>query len=29
MGYAANPKRIAGERPGAFFFSMRFKDLLN
>jgi hypothetical protein len=28
-GYAANPKRIAGESPGAFFFSMRFKDLLN
>lgn len=29
IGYAANPKRIAGEAPGAFFFSMRFKDLLN
>lgn len=29
LGYAANPKRITGERPGAFFFSMRFKDLLN
>ena len=29
IGYAANPKRIAGERPGDFFFSMRFKDLLN
>ena len=29
IGYAANPKRIAGERPGAFSFSMRFKDLLN
>ncbi len=29
IGYAANPKRLAGERPGAFFFSMRFKDLLN
>ncbi|HEY1236057.1 MAG TPA: hypothetical protein VGH22_21945 [Candidatus Binatia bacterium] len=29
IGYAANPKRVAGERPGAFFFSMRFKDLLN
>ncbi|HEX7232358.1 MAG TPA: hypothetical protein VF452_18345, partial [Candidatus Binatia bacterium] len=25
IGYAANPKRIAGESPGAFFFSMRFK----
>ena len=29
IGYVANPKRIAGERPGAFFFSMRFKDLLD
>ena len=29
VGYAANPKRITGEAPGAFFFSMRFKDLLN
>jgi hypothetical protein len=29
IGYAANPKRITGEPPGAFFFSMRFKDLLN
>ena len=29
VGYAANPKRITGEPPGAFFFSMRFKDLLN
>jgi len=29
MGYAANPKRVTGERPGAFFFSIRFKDLLN
>lgn len=29
IGYAANPKRITGEAPGAFFFSMRFKDLLN
>jgi hypothetical protein len=29
IGYAANPKRVAGEAPGAFFFSMRFKDLLN
>jgi len=29
IGYAANPKRIAGEAPGAFFFSLRFKDLLN
>ncbi|HEX5605190.1 MAG TPA: hypothetical protein VFY96_01670 [Candidatus Binatia bacterium] len=29
IGYAANPKRITGQPPGAFFFSMRFKDLLN
>ncbi len=29
IGYVANPKRIANERPGAFFFSMRFKDLLD
>jgi hypothetical protein len=29
IGYAANPKRIAGESPGAFSFSLRFKDLLN
>ena len=29
MGYVANPKRLSGERPGAFSFSMRFKDLLN
>jgi hypothetical protein len=28
IGYVANPKRVANERPGAFFFSMRFKDLL-
>jgi hypothetical protein len=28
IGYVANPKRIASEHPGAFFFSMRFKDLL-
>lgn len=28
VGYLANPKRLRGEPPGAFFFSMQFKDLL-
>jgi hypothetical protein len=26
-GYLANPRRLADEPPGAFFFSMQFKDL--
>jgi hypothetical protein len=27
-GYVVNPKRLGGEPPGAFFFSIDFKDLL-
>jgi hypothetical protein len=26
-GYLASPHRLAGEPPGAFFFSMQFKDV--
>ncbi|HEY7164991.1 MAG TPA: hypothetical protein VIB79_10545 [Candidatus Binatia bacterium] len=29
IGYVANPKRLPGERPGAFSFSTRFRDLLD
>ena len=27
LGYVANPRRVAGESPGEFFFSMRIRDL--
>jgi hypothetical protein len=28
VGYFANPKRLSNEPSGAFFFSVKFKDLL-